>query len=79
MTQKSVKLLRLNLILNNLTHSLPNVKQADLLEFPQFYNDAKNNLEETFDILDNIYNLNDLNSGAIDNLVDNMRYLKRNL
>ena len=50
LTQKSVKLLRLNLILNNLTHSLPNVKQADLLEFPQFYNDAKNNLRQ-FDFI----------------------------
>lgn len=43
------------------------------------WNDAKNNLKETFDILDNIYNLNDLNNGAIDDLVDNARYLKHNL
>lgn len=43
------------------------------------WNDAKNNLKETFDILDNIYNLNDLNSGAIDDLVDNARYLKHSL
>ena len=46
LTQKSVKLLRLNLILNNLTHSLPNVKQADILEYPQFNNDAKTDLRE---------------------------------
>lgn len=46
LTQKSVKLLRLNLILNNLTHSLPNVKQAEILEFPQFYNDSKTNLRQ---------------------------------
>lgn len=50
LTQKSVKLLRLNLILNRLTHSLPNIKQADLLEFPQFYNDSKNNLRQ-FDFI----------------------------
>lgn len=42
LTQKSVKLLRLNLILNNLTHSLPNVRQADILETPQFKNDNGN-------------------------------------
>ena len=46
LTQKSVKLLRLNLILNNLTHSLPNVKQADILEYPQFNNDAKTDLRD---------------------------------
>lgn len=50
LTQKSVKLLRLNLILNGLTHSLPNIKQADLLEFPQFLNDTKNNLRQ-FDFI----------------------------
>ncbi len=31
--------------------------------------DAKHNLEETFDILDNLYNLNDLENGVLDNLV----------
>lgn len=46
LTQKSVKLLRLNLILNNLTHSLNHVKQAEILEFPQFYNDSNNNLRQ---------------------------------
>lgn len=50
LTQKSVKLLRLNLILNGLTHSLPNIKQADLLEFPQFLNDSKNNIRQ-FDFI----------------------------
>lgn len=50
LTQKSVKLLRLNLILNNLTHSLPNVKQADILEYPQFLNDSGNNLRQ-FDFI----------------------------
>lgn len=46
LTQKSVKLLRLNLILNNLTHSLSNVRQADILATPQFKNDAGNNLRQ---------------------------------
>ncbi|MDY6392357.1 MAG: class I SAM-dependent DNA methyltransferase [Bacilli bacterium] len=50
LTQKSVKLLRLNLILNSLTHSLPNVKQADILLSPQFTNEAGNNLRE-FDFI----------------------------
>ena len=30
---------------------------------------AKHNLEETYEILDNLYNINDLENGAIDNLV----------
>lgn len=29
------------------------------------WNTARHNLEETFDVLDNLYNLEDLNSGAI--------------
>ena len=40
------------------------------------WNTAKNNLEETFDVLDNLYNLEDLNSGAIEILVDETKYLK---
>lgn len=46
LTQKSVKLLRLNLILNNLTHSLPNVRQADILATPQFKDDNGRNLRQ---------------------------------
>ena len=40
------------------------------------WNSAKNNLEETFDVLDTLFNLNDLNRGAIYNLVDVTKYLK---
>ena len=40
------------------------------------WNTAKNNLEETFDVLENLYNLEDLNSGAIETLVDEAKYLK---
>lgn len=40
------------------------------------WNTAKHNLEETFDVLDNLYNLEDLNSGAIETLVDGTKYLK---
>ena len=40
------------------------------------WNGAKHNLEETFDVLDTIYNLNDLENGAIDNLADGTKYLK---
>lgn len=29
------------------------------------WNSARNNLEETFDVLDDVYNINDLESGVI--------------
>ena len=41
------------------------------------WNSAKHNLEETFDVLDNLYNLEDLEKGAVDNLVDSTSYLKK--
>ena len=41
------------------------------------WNSAKHNLEETFDVLDNLYNLQDLENGAIDTLVDSTKYLKK--
>lgn len=41
------------------------------------WNSAKHNLEETFDILDNLYNLNDLEKGAINQLVDSADYLRK--
>ena len=41
------------------------------------WNSAKHNLEETFDMLDNLYNLQDLESGAIPALVDNTNYLNK--
>ena len=41
------------------------------------WNDAKHNLEETFDVLDNLYNLEDLENGAVENLVDSSGYLKK--
>ncbi len=40
------------------------------------WNSAKHNLEETFDVLDNLYNLKDLENGAIDTLVDSTKYLQ---
>ena len=40
------------------------------------WNSAKNNLEETFDVLDNLYNLQDLEKGAMNNLTDSALYLK---
>lgn len=40
---------------------------------------ARHNLEETFDILDNVFNLNDLENGVIDNLVDSSKYLQTKL
>lgn len=41
------------------------------------WNSAKHNLEETFDVLDNLYNLDDLDNGAIEKLVDSAKYLKQ--
>ena len=40
------------------------------------WNSAKHNLEETFDVLSNLYNLKDLENGAIDTLVDSKKYLE---
>ena len=39
------------------------------------WNFAKNNLRETFDILDDLYNINDLENGAIKKLVDVESYI----
>ena len=41
------------------------------------WNTAKHNLEETFDVLDNLYNLQDLENGAIESLVDSTSYLNK--
>lgn len=38
---------------------------------------AKHNLEETFDVLDDLYNINDLENGAIDNLVNSDKYMDK--
>ena len=39
------------------------------------WNSAKHNLEETFDVLETLYNLNDLDNGALTSLVDSTEYL----
>ena len=49
-SQKSNEILRLNLILNNLVHSLPNVVQDDTLLNPRHLNAAKNSIA-TFDFV----------------------------
>ena len=41
------------------------------------WNSAKHNLEETFDVLDNLYNLHDLENGTIVSLVDGEEFLKK--
>ena len=41
------------------------------------WDSTKHNLEETFDILENLYNLEDLEHGAIDSLVEPTAYLKK--
>lgn len=43
------------------------------------WNTAKKNLKETFDVLDNLYNLKDLEEGAINTLADSTEYLKKML
>lgn len=43
------------------------------------WNSAKKNLKETFDVLDNLYNLKDLENGAIAHLIDSTLYLKKML
>ena len=40
------------------------------------WNTAKKNLKETFDVLDNLYNLHDLENGMLNNLVESDLYLK---
>lgn len=49
-SQKSNEILRLNLILNNLVHSLPNVIQDDTLLNPRHLNKQKNSIA-TFDFV----------------------------
>lgn len=41
------------------------------------WNSAKKNLKETFDVLDNLYNLKDLEDGAINELIEPEKYLKK--
>lgn len=43
------------------------------------WNSAKHNLEETFEVLDNLYNLEDLNNGIINKLVDTTEFVKKNI
>ena len=40
---------------------------------------AKNNLEEAFDVLDNLYNLQDLENGELNLLIDIDKYLKNSI
>ena len=41
------------------------------------WNSAKHNLEETFDVLDYLYNLQDLEEGAINELIEPEKHLKK--
>ena len=43
------------------------------------WNSARHNLEETFDVLDNLYNLQDLEDGAIEKLLNPERLIKSKL
>lgn len=39
------------------------------------WNTAKNSLEETFDVLDNLYNLNDLENGVMNKLIESKEFI----
>ena len=43
------------------------------------WNSAKHNLEETFDVLDELFNLNDLENGAIQTMTNESIYLNKSL
>lgn len=43
------------------------------------WNSAKHNLEETFDVLDNLYNLHDLHNSCLENLIDTNKFIENNL
>lgn len=43
------------------------------------WNTAKHNLEETFDVLDNLYNLNDLENGVIEKLINPNLFIEETL
>lgn len=43
------------------------------------WNTAKHNLEETFDVLDNLYNINDLENGIIKKLIDPKAFISERL
>ena len=41
------------------------------------WKDAKKNLEETFDVFDDLYNIEDLNNGVINKLLENKSYIEK--
>ena len=43
------------------------------------WNTAKHNLEETFDVLDNLYNLNDLENGVVEKLINPNLFIEETL
>lgn len=69
-TAKSYKLL---------TEESRKIKGFDFVWFTDGvgWNSAKNNLEETFDVLDNLYNLHDLENNAICSLVDSTECIRK--
>ena len=59
-------------------------KEINGFEFAWFtdgigWNSARHNLEETFDVLDNLYNLDDLDNGAIETLVKPDKFVLKQL
>ncbi len=43
------------------------------------WKEAKNNLEETYEVLDNLYNINDLENGIVDKLINLEDYISLNI
>lgn len=65
----------------NLAIESSNIKGFEFVWFTDGigWKTARHNLEETYDILENIYNLNDLENGCLDYLINNELFISRKL
>lgn len=65
----------------NLAIESSNIKGFEFVWFTDRigWKTARHNLEETYDILENIYNLNDLENGCLDYLINNELFISRKL
>lgn len=65
----------------NLTMESKNIKGFNFVWFTDGigWNTAKHNLEETFDVLDNLYNLNDLSNNCLSSLVNTTAFINKTL
>ena len=65
----------------NITIESKNINKFEFVWFTDGvgWNNAKHNLEETFDILEHLYNLKDLENGVINKLVDSKEFIENKL